>query len=200
MLTKNHSADRDTTPPLGGGVGQAWREAFTLLLSAAISLVALALLCLCFSHAGTVFATPDALAAYNREKDIMLYGLSLLGTVTGYFLGRTPVEVRAQAAEQANATAQHRLSETQQQAGEAIAQTNLANQARAKTEEDKADLKTTYRAGLTRLSATLAPAGPVHAASFREGGTGAIKEAAEETPQAQARRQVQELLAQVDQA
>jgi hypothetical protein len=40
-------------------------------------------------------ATPAARAmqaAYGRQKDMLLYALSLLGTVTGYYLGRVPAE------------------------------------------------------------------------------------------------------------
>jgi uncharacterized membrane protein YjgN (DUF898 family) len=38
------------------------------------------------------------LAAYARQKEMVLYGLSLLGTVTGYYLGRVPAERAAERA------------------------------------------------------------------------------------------------------
>src|SRR5215467_14409303 len=38
--------------------------------------------------------------AYERQKDIMLYAVALLGTVTGYYLGRVPAELHAQQAQQ----------------------------------------------------------------------------------------------------
>lgn len=48
--------------------------------------------------------------AYGRQKDLLLYALALLGTVTGYYLGRVPAEQRAQQAQQTAHTAQSQLS------------------------------------------------------------------------------------------
>jgi hypothetical protein len=42
---------------------------------------------------------------FSRQKDILLLGLTLLGTVTGYYLGRVPAEKHADAARDAAANA-----------------------------------------------------------------------------------------------
>src|ERR1700761_1173015 len=39
--------------------------------------------------------------AYTRQKDIMMYALTLFGTVTGYYLGRVPAEQNAKRAQNA---------------------------------------------------------------------------------------------------
>lgn len=51
--------------------------------------------------------------SYQEQKDIMLYALALLGTVTGYYLGRVPAELHAQQAERSANTAQNHLQTTQ---------------------------------------------------------------------------------------
>ena len=44
--------------------------------------------------------TDQAIAALGRQKDILLLGLGLLGTVIGYYFGRLPAEREADAARQ----------------------------------------------------------------------------------------------------
>lgn len=74
------------------------REVVTALIAIAICVVALYMLISVYHAGGQNFgdeATPTARAlqsAYNRQKDILLYALALLGTVTGYYLGRVPAE------------------------------------------------------------------------------------------------------------
>src|SRR6266404_5893811 len=51
--------------------------------------------------------------SYEQQKDIMLYALAFLGTVTGYYLGRVPAELHAQQAEKSANTAQDHLQQTQ---------------------------------------------------------------------------------------
>jgi uncharacterized protein HemX len=53
--------------------------------------------------------------AFGRQKDLLLYALALMGTVTGYYLGRVPAELRAQQAQQTAHTSQNQLANTQDQ-------------------------------------------------------------------------------------
>ncbi|HVO60820.1 MAG TPA: hypothetical protein VMT53_07785 [Terriglobales bacterium] len=53
--------------------------------------------------------------AFGRQKDLLLYALALLGTVTGYYLGRVPAELRAQQAQQTISSSQRQLANTQSQ-------------------------------------------------------------------------------------
>jgi len=71
-------------------------------------------------------ARGDNVDAYNREKDIMLYVVSLFGTVTGYYLGRVPAEVNARRADTAARAAQQQLSESQEKLGAATSEAATA--------------------------------------------------------------------------
>ena len=77
-------------------------------------------------------ARGDNVDAYNREKDIMLYVVSLFGTVTGYYLGRVPAEVNARRAETAANAAQQQLAESQEKLGAATAEATTARGAEAR--------------------------------------------------------------------
>jgi hypothetical protein len=77
-------------------------------------------------------ARGDNVDAYNREKDIMLYVVSLFGTVTGYYLGRVPAEVNARRADTAARAAQQQLSESQEKLGAATAEATTARGAEAR--------------------------------------------------------------------
>ncbi len=77
---------------------------------------------------------------YNRQKDVLLYALALLGTVTGYYLGRVPAEQRAQQAQQTANTAQNQLVSTTNAAVQATA---TAAQATQEKEKVKSDAKAT---------------------------------------------------------
>ncbi len=81
---------------------QTIREAITSLISLAIAGIALYLL-LDTYNAGKKIAPPAGTPqqksfddAYGRQKDLLLYALALLGTVTGYYFGRVPAELHAQ--------------------------------------------------------------------------------------------------------
>ncbi len=96
---------------VGEGRSGVWlsilKEGFTALLSFAILGFALYMLVSIFNAAGRVSATEAeakaAQDAFGRQKDILLYALSLLGTVLGYYFGRVPAELHAQQAQtQAN--------------------------------------------------------------------------------------------------
>src|SRR3954469_22349153 len=103
------------------------RELMAVGISLAILVLTVAMMWMTFRSAGATdrvrvpgadgsVLSPSAEAAkearsyqtesYNRQKDIMLYGLALLGTVTGYYLGRVPAEINAKRAENAAETAQ----------------------------------------------------------------------------------------------
>lgn len=49
---------------------------------------------------------PAMVEAYQRQKDILLIAIGLLGTVTGYYLGRVPAERTADAARDAQKAAE----------------------------------------------------------------------------------------------
>ena len=63
--------------------------------------------------AGRVALEAPQVAAYGRQKDLLQVAIALLGTVTGYYLGRVPAEKRAVRAEQreteANAVASQEI-------------------------------------------------------------------------------------------
>lgn len=67
----------------------ALKEAVTTALAFGISVVTLWMLVTTFKHAGTL----------GEKKDILMLGLGLLGTVTGFYLGRVPAERAADAAQ-----------------------------------------------------------------------------------------------------
>lgn len=96
---------------------QWFRELVTGSISVVILVIASVTLYGTWSFARTV-PTDDKMMvaqkeAYERQKDIMLYALALLGTVTGYYLGRVPAELHAQQAQRSADTAQHELQSTQ---------------------------------------------------------------------------------------
>jgi hypothetical protein len=93
-----------------------------------ISMVILGLAAWTIGHT-FLAAGGDSVDAYNREKDIMLYVVSLFGTVTGYYLGRVPAEVNARRAETAANAAQEQLSASQEKLGVATAEATTARAA-----------------------------------------------------------------------
>jgi len=86
-------------------------------------------------------ARGDSVDAYNREKDIMLYVVSLFGTVTGYYLGRVPAEVNARRAESAANAAQQQLAESQEKLGLANAQAAAGVRASKRLAKTTSELK-----------------------------------------------------------
>jgi hypothetical protein len=84
------------------------REVVTAVIGVGIFVVTSYMLVRTFSFGAQSFGdegSPGAralMAAFGRQKDMLLYALSLLGTVTGYYLGRVPAERAAdRASEQA---------------------------------------------------------------------------------------------------
>ncbi|HEY4933109.1 MAG TPA: hypothetical protein VII23_16205 [Terriglobales bacterium] len=84
------------------------KELITAALAVAIAYVSLSMLKATFNAVGQ----PDV---FSREKDVLLYSLSLLGTVVGYYFGRVPAELHAQAATAQANKAQNQLQQTQSQ-------------------------------------------------------------------------------------
>ena len=93
------------------------REVVSALLSAAIALAAMYMLWRTFGVAGEPIPlvdgkpNPGLTDAYQRQKDILLIAMGLLGTVTGYYFGRVPAERGADAARQAQKTAEKSANE-----------------------------------------------------------------------------------------
>ena len=75
-----------------------WKEAGSAVIALAVVVVTLTLL----------YQTFHAAADTQGKKDVLLIAVSLLGTVTGYYFGRVPSELRAQAAETASRKAEQR--------------------------------------------------------------------------------------------
>jgi hypothetical protein len=103
--------------------------------------------------------------AYGRQKDLLLYALALLGTVTGYYLGRVPAEQRAQQAQQTANTAQTQLSSANnaviKAAGDAVEATKEGESAKRQRDAAKATLTNIQ----TRVLAIAPPAAKVLSAS-----------------------------------
>ena len=87
--------------------------------------------------------------AFGREKDILLLTMGLLGTVTGYYLGRVPAESRAQNAQQAANSAQNQAASAIK-----VADKNASMAAQAAQEKDK--IKTDSRQTMARIQSLLA--------------------------------------------
>ena len=100
-------------PDKAGTVIQGLHETMTTVISLVILVVAVVMLLRTFEYARSGGKDPTKAAAekeaYDRQKDVMLYALALLGTVTGYYLGRVPAERRAQQAQETVATTQGQL-------------------------------------------------------------------------------------------
>ncbi len=88
--------------------------------------------------------------AFNRQKDIMLYGLTLLGTVLGYYFGRVPAERRAEQAEAATVQAQAATTEAATAAGEAQRQSQAAAAKVEDTRQTLERVKTLRQVGAPR--------------------------------------------------
>src|SRR5438270_909714 len=101
MPDHNDPAPEKNAPaPTSGGWVQMLHEGIGAVIGIAVLGVTAWMLVQTFHAAGTA-GTVEAAAveAFNRQKDILHYGLALLGTVLGYYLGRVPAELRAQQAQ-----------------------------------------------------------------------------------------------------
>lgn len=119
------AAPRGAATPAPAAPGTPWQtilhETIAATVSVVLLFVAVWMIVRTFEGGAATFETEDkkALAqkeSYERQKDIMLYGLALLGTVTGYYLGRVPAERRADAAQQAAVVSQRSEATARQDA------------------------------------------------------------------------------------
>jgi hypothetical protein len=146
----------DTAPSPASGLMQALRESLAGLISIVILVLAAYMMYQTFGFARTPPAEdkdPAVVAArqqaqkdaYDRQKDIMLYALALLGTVTGYYLGRVPAEQHAQQAQRAADNADKKLSNTQERLTDAAVKATDAASKLGKAESENARAKSQLR-------------------------------------------------------
>jgi hypothetical protein len=118
-IGKSEPAKPQTTKPESSSPLQWLREGIAAIISLVILIIAAIMLYDTYYYVRDTSANADATIAasrkesYERQKDIMLYALALLGTVTGYYLGRVPAELHAQQAQRSANTAQDQLQKTQ---------------------------------------------------------------------------------------
>jgi hypothetical protein len=93
--------------PWGGFI----REISVTAISAAIAIITLYMLLLCFWHGGNVLPD-DGVKAFSRQKDVLALALGLFGTVTGYYFGRIPAEKAADAAKSSEQNAKKVATES----------------------------------------------------------------------------------------
>lgn len=131
-------------PPEAKTDGLAWlREVTTTTLAVLVVAVCLGLLCLTFAAAGK----PD----FAQKKDVMLYGLTILGTVVGYYFGRVPAERRAEASEETAKQAQGTASDATTAAAQAQQQASQSAQAT----DEAAKKLAAAKAGVEKAKAAL---------------------------------------------
>jgi hypothetical protein len=157
--------NQDNAPAQQCSFVQPLHEAMAAIIGLAVLIVAIWMLCNTFEAAGCAMVGANGsvdtakVDAFNRLKDIMLYGVTLLGTVLGYYFGRVPAELRAQQAQQNAAQAQSQLTVAQDaalQSGAAV----------ARLAAEKESLQRDTRATLERIRPGLEAAveGPARAA------------------------------------
>jgi hypothetical protein len=143
--------DRVVQPPPETGFWlQVVREAMTSLISLVILCVSTWMLVQTFrAAAGTQTET------FSREKDVLLFALSLLGTVTGYYLGRVPAEQRAQQANQNAQQAQQQLAGAQSHLVQATAQAAVSQRESQEALVNQQRLKSQVRTTLESVQNAL---------------------------------------------
>jgi type II secretory pathway component PulM len=145
---------------------QWFREIITAGISVVVLVLAATMLFGTWQFARTIPAGTDITAhkdAYDRQKDIMLYALALLGTVTGYYLGRVPAELHAQQAQRAATSAQEQLQTTQSQltdaastAAVAVSQASTAQSEKQQALEKVENAKSALEGASTTISDAIA--------------------------------------------
>jgi hypothetical protein len=176
-MTEPRKPDQNTQTTIlteSNGPLQWFREGIAGIISLVILTIAGVMLYGTYNYVRDTTGNADpAIAAtrkesYERQKDIMLYTLALLGTVTGYYLGRVPAELHAQQAERSANTAQDQLQKTQTKltdsagtAASAAAQVTVAerekNAAKAKLTRAADSLELAKSAISTALSVSPQP-------------------------------------------
>lgn len=141
----------ETQPPAPTAASQGstylqwFRELVTALIAIVILWLAGATLYGTWSAASHVETDKEKSAAqkdaYERQKDVMLYTLALLGTVTGYYLGRVPAEMHAQQAQRAATSAQQQLQATQNKLTDAAGTAATASDRAAVAEKAKQEVQ-----------------------------------------------------------
>lgn len=195
--------------------GLQWlREGMAVVISVVILVLAAVTISETFVSAGSSAKFPPEadektrqyqIDAYNRQKDIMLYVVSLFGTVTGYYLGRVPAEANARRAERAADSAQHQLSHTQDRLADSAAAASTASAQLSQTREEKARVARRLKQSATELRNVseaiskirkpLLP-GPAGTLGIREGGPSYGSDADGELQQA--KRRIDALLALIE--
>lgn len=113
-----------------------------VLLSIVIVAIAMWTFIGTFTSGRTVFEGANAAAqkeAYERQKDLLMIVMGLLGTVMGYYFGRVPAELRAQTAERTADKAQADLSATTGLLTDATSAAATATQAAQSTKQEARD-------------------------------------------------------------
>jgi hypothetical protein len=134
---------------------QWFRELITAGISIVVLVLAATMLFGTWQFARTIPAGTDVTAhkdAYDRQKDIMLYALALLGTVTGYYLGRVPAELHAQQAQQQLRTTQSQLTDAARTAAVAVSQASTAQSEKQQALEKVENAKTALEGASTTIS------------------------------------------------
>jgi hypothetical protein len=109
-------ADDSRSPGTSSLTG--FKEIVTAIMALAIAAFTIYMLLSAFATAGRIVSADAAKPvedAFAREKDILLYSLSLFGAVIGYYFGRVPAELHASRAEAQTAQTQAKLSQTEEQ-------------------------------------------------------------------------------------
>jgi hypothetical protein len=136
---KSQTTTSESSSPL-----QWFREAITAIISLVTLGIAAIMLYDTYAYVRDTSPTADAAiiearkVSYERQKGIMLYALALLGTVTGYYLGRVPAELHAQQAQRSANTAQGQLQKTQTKLNETAGSAAATEQATAAEKEKEA--------------------------------------------------------------
>ena len=163
-MEKTSDSQEQKTPITTASYMQWFRESMAAVISLVVLGLAAAMMYGTFSYASHPLAGGNDETnrqAYERQKDIMLYALALLGTVTGYYLGRVPAELHAQSAQRAANTAQHDLQKTQTKLTEAAGETASVATRLTVAEEEKQKAKGNARdamEALEKVSTALIPA------------------------------------------
>jgi hypothetical protein len=138
------AAPADPPPPAAPAPETArLREWTTTILACAVVAVTLGMLLATFLEA-TDFAS---------RKDVMLYGLPILGSILGYYFGRVPAERRAEAAEKDRDQVQATAHRAVANAGSARAQ----SEQHARESQDAKEKLSRLAGGVEQVKALLAP-------------------------------------------
>jgi hypothetical protein len=166
-------------------------------MAAVISLTILAtssyILIASFRTAGT-----EQVETYNRQKDVLLFTLPFLGTVTGYYLGRVPAEQRAQQASQSAQQAQQQLSGVQTRLVRATTQAADSQRQAAHAVEEQQRLRTQVRSTLKSVQESLRSALAAPPALANSIGAEIVPPATSTDHLRDAKVQVEQLLRQLD--